>query len=258
MLGKFLSYGSKPVILLLVLLFPLYATANISLKGTRVIYSAAQKGAKPLTLFNHDDKPSIVQLWVDEAKHVDAVEPAAKVPFIITPPLFRIEGQTEQTVRLIFTGADLPQDRETLYWLNFHQIPPNNQSANEAVGLQFSIINKVKLFYRPTAIVGNIKQLPQQLIFTLARNAANKPILRGHNPSGFYVNFAGKSLLLAEQQIPLGSNNIIAPFSSTEWPLPPGLSASIKQISSTQQSSIVFSLINDQGGSVKVQANLKK
>ncbi|MEI3973708.1 fimbria/pilus periplasmic chaperone [Klebsiella pneumoniae] len=42
---------------------------------------------------------------------------SVNVPFIITPLIFRIEPHTGQTLRIMYTGEALPNDRESIFWL---------------------------------------------------------------------------------------------------------------------------------------------
>ncbi len=46
-----------------------------------------------------------------------------KAPFLITPPLFRLDAKQENVLRIIRTGGNLPADRESLFWLNIKSIP---------------------------------------------------------------------------------------------------------------------------------------
>ncbi|MDI8993129.1 fimbria/pilus periplasmic chaperone, partial [Salmonella enterica subsp. enterica serovar Anatum] len=39
-------------------------------------------------------------------------------PFMVTPPLFRLNGGQKNVLRIIRTGGNLPEDRESLYWLD--------------------------------------------------------------------------------------------------------------------------------------------
>ena len=44
--------------------------------------------------------------------------------FVITPPLFAMQGKKENTLRIIdATNNQLPQDRESLFWMNVKAIP---------------------------------------------------------------------------------------------------------------------------------------
>ncbi|WP_144276455.1 fimbrial biogenesis chaperone, partial [Cronobacter sakazakii] len=81
------------------------AQAGVIIGGTRVIYPGDKKEASvPVT--NNDDINYLIQSWVD----TDAPG-AAKAPFMVTPPLFRINAHQDNTLRVVRTGGDLPKDR---------------------------------------------------------------------------------------------------------------------------------------------------
>lgn len=242
MLLKFLS-PIRYYLLLLCLLSPITALAGVSMMGTRVIYTDNMK-AHPVTLRNQSNTPYVIQMWVDETEQSSA-EPTNKVPFIVVPHLFRIAADSEQTARIIFTGAPLPQDRETLYWFNFHQIPPTGQS-DSSVGLQFSVLNKVKLFYRPKTIKGSALDAPKQLEFSLLNEGKKGWFLQAKNPTGFYINFSGNALKLGEMSVSFDQNTTLAPFSALRWKLPSA------PRNPKSEPIVTFSFINDEGGSLEI------
>ncbi|WP_159225556.1 fimbria/pilus periplasmic chaperone, partial [Klebsiella pneumoniae] len=64
----------------------------------------------------------LVQSWVDNG------ERGGKAPFIVTPPLFRINPGEENMLRIIRTGGNLPPDRESVFWINVKSIPATDDS----------------------------------------------------------------------------------------------------------------------------------
>lgn len=94
------------------------ANAGVVVGGTRVIYDGNKKEAS-VAVNNPDTTPYLIQSWIDtQNKGSDA----GKIPFIITPPLYRLEGGQKNVERIVLTGA-LPQNQESLYWLNIKAIP---------------------------------------------------------------------------------------------------------------------------------------
>lgn len=142
----------KKVLLAVGLLSSMVASANVVIIGTRVIYPSDAKSVN-IQLQNTSTSPSLVQAWVDEGDPNIAPN-KTKAPFLITPPMVRVEGKAGQTLRLMFTGKGLPQDRESLYYFNLLDVPPKPK-ADEVQGknyLQFAVRNRLKLFYRPVGI----------------------------------------------------------------------------------------------------------
>lgn len=65
------------------------ASADIVISGTRIIYPQSSKDVV-VNLDNHGTKPLLVQTWLDDGR--DGVNPEElKLPFIITPPVSRID-----------------------------------------------------------------------------------------------------------------------------------------------------------------------
>ncbi|EKN3436516.1 fimbria/pilus periplasmic chaperone, partial [Yersinia enterocolitica] len=81
----------KTIILVLSLIvgnIPTYAAMTIS--GTRVIFPAAQKEVNVRTN-NKGTEPALVQVWVDDGSSNAKINNVT-VPFIVTPPVFRVES----------------------------------------------------------------------------------------------------------------------------------------------------------------------
>jgi P pilus assembly chaperone PapD len=152
------------------------AFAGFSVGATRVIYNGDMKEAS-LSIKNTEDySVYLIRSWVSSDKAGE------KIPFITTPPLFRIEPGQENSVRITQTSANLPQDRESAYWLNTLAMPPKTDAKNS---LQFSINTRIKLFYRPAAL--NNKQIVakayQQVTFSRSGNT-----LTANNPTPYYIS----------------------------------------------------------------------
>lgn len=103
-----------------------------------------------ITVENKDQNNNIVQ---SRLSVVDAASPA-KDAFIITPPLFRLKAGEKGFVRVVRSGKKLPDDRESMFWLNIKGIPATEYVPDKNV-VQFAINSKIKLIYRPAALKGN-------------------------------------------------------------------------------------------------------
>ena len=81
---------------------------SVVIMGTRVVYPATQKSIS-IRLNNDNESPALVQSWLDDG---DAAAPpeSVHVPFIITPPIFRMDSKSGQTVRIVYTGESLPKE----------------------------------------------------------------------------------------------------------------------------------------------------
>ena len=91
------------------------AHASVTIGGTRVVYPLEQREVT-VKLDNDSRNPSLVQVWMDDG-NPDAKPGEIKVPFVITPPIFRMDPKKAQTLRVMYSGEALPQDRESVYVL---------------------------------------------------------------------------------------------------------------------------------------------
>lgn len=217
---KLLSLSIK-ALLIYILGFQLCYAGGIVVGRTRVIYEADKKEASlPLTN-NAENKPFLIQSWIDTG------DGKTRGPFVVTPPLFRLNAQQENILRISYTGGELPSDKESIFYINIRAIPsaPKN-NTNE---LKLVIKSRVKLFYRPQGLSGRSAEAYKTLVFSRENNE-----LHITNPSPYYVVFS--SLTLGKTS--LKDTDMIAPESQMTVKLPPNISGNI----------IRWGAINDFGG----------
>lgn len=162
------------------------AHASVVIAGTRVVFPAAA-GETTVRLTNEGTLPALVEAWIDGGDPNSTPE-TAKVPFLVTPPLARMDPGKGQSLRIVFTGQALPTDHESLYWLNVLEIPPKPKATpGEAQNiLQFAVRSRLKLFYRPANLPGNPLTAGQQLTFKAVPDGTAFA-LEAHNPTPYYV-----------------------------------------------------------------------
>lgn len=154
-----------------------YAHAGVALGATRVIYPAEQKQVQ-LAVTNNDDKGIyLIQSWVENS------EGNKDSRFVITPPLFSMQGKRENTLRIIdASNKQLPQDRESLFWINVKAIPSMDKDKLKDNTLQLAIISRIKLYYRPSGLAIPSDQAADKLQFK--RNGNNLTVI---NPTPYYI-----------------------------------------------------------------------
>jgi len=162
------------------------AQAGIQLVGTRVIYPAGEREVT-VRMNNKGEAPRMVQAWIDDGDSKASAE-AAKAPFLLTPPLSRVEPGKGQTLRIMFTGGDVPQDRESVYWLNVLEIPPKVTDTRNM--LQFAVRTRVKIFYRPEGLAGDAASAIQKVSWRLIRKDGGMA-LECTNATPYNVSIAG-------------------------------------------------------------------
>ena len=115
------------------------ASATVNIGGTRLLYDGAKKEVS-LSVHNPDSTPYLIQTVVDNLNN-DPQKP----PFIITPPLYRLDGGKENMMRVIMSGS-LPQNKESMYWLRVKAIPSAPREKNT---LQIAVATSIKLILSP-------------------------------------------------------------------------------------------------------------
>ena len=198
--------------LVAVLISPSLALAGgIALGATRVIYPAEAKQTS-LAINNSDNKNRfLIQSWVENAAGQKTDD------FIVTPPLFVSKPKSENTLRIIYSGGKLPQDRETLYWLSNKAIPSVERDDIQGKNvLQIAVLARIKMFVRPAGLSSKSADAPSMLKF---KREGNTLIIT--NPSPFYVTLV--NMTLGGRNLKL-TNAMAAPKAETRVALFDGVS----------------------------------
>lgn len=97
--------------------------------GTRIIYRRDARSVD-VQLANRGNVPYIVQTWFDEGDMNDGPESKRNIPFVVSPASFCIAPNAGQVARISYTRSRaLPEDRESIFYFNFQEIPPSNVGA---------------------------------------------------------------------------------------------------------------------------------
>lgn len=190
------------------------AQADVIIHGTRVVYPSAARETT-LQVSNQGTEPSLVQLWIDEGDSKSMPEDS-KAPFVIMPPLSRINPDRSQSFRILALpiASQLSQTQETLYWLNVLEIPAKpNLALNEVESrnyLQIAVRSRIKVFYRPNLIKKQINTASEKLQWY--RN--NKSQVMVKNPTPFYITIKSIDQKRNNQDVNLYSKGMmLAPYS---------------------------------------------
>lgn len=150
---------------------------GVALGATRVIYPQGEKQIS-LPVTNSDTKDVfLIQSWVSDAEGNKIND------FVITPPLFVIQPKKENTLRIMYVGQNnLPQDRETVFYVNSKAIPSADKSKQSGSSLQIATQSVIKLFVRPLKLSTPALDAPKTLRCELSGTN-----LKVTNPSPYYV-----------------------------------------------------------------------
>jgi chaperone protein EcpD len=224
-----------------------YAAAGVVVDGTRVVY-AATKREVTIRVRNPSDTPSLVQAWLD-AGDPHAKPGESKVPFVLTPPLFRLDPTKVQSLRLVYTHDLLPEDRESLFWLNVLDIPPRSAANPDLPNqLELAFKHRMKVFFRPAALAGSAADAPAKLTWKLLTQDGKLVAIEASNPTAYHVSLI--QVTATAEGHPVSSKaDMVDPFASRRFDLPDPVTAPIGAVP------IDYWFVNDYGGSVKATAS---
>lgn len=178
------------------------AMAAFTLSGTRFIYEEGRKNIS-IEVNNKSQETYGGQVWVDNIQHS-----AENVYFTPAPTFFRVDGNQKQIIRLLNINQSLPKDKESIFWLNVQEIPPVYKDGANVLAVALN--TKVKLFFRPKALVEKRENAEQQI-----QVKGNELV----NPTPYYfaitnVQINGQPIKLSKQ---LASElSIFPPFSQVK------------------------------------------
>lgn len=237
-------------LLIVCLLSSSFSNASVVIKGTRVIFQAGESEAV-VQLKSNNHYPNLVQTWIDEGD-ASATPDQLNVPFLITPPIFRIEGGAEQNIRILFLAdkADLPKDRESVFWLNVLEVPPKPNAKGESINyLQLAFRSRIKLFYRPAKLPVSADQVMKHVAWAIQKTPHGVRII-AENKSPYHITLRTGVMQFGERevQVPL---SMIAPYDIYEIDVPASASESPEEVS------LSFKQVNDTGGRSEHKVVLK-
>jgi chaperone protein PapD len=207
------------------------AQAAVGLDRTRAVFNGNSKSISLNISNDNKQLPYLAQTWLEDADQ----KKLEQGPLVVTPPVQRLEPGGKSVLRVTATsGAKLlAQDRESLFYFNLREIPPRSEKPNV---LQIALQTKIKLFYRPAALVvepGTVWQ--DRLVLHSEGNG-----YRVENPTPYYITLIGIGGTKAEAEKGAFDAVMLAPRSSL-------------QLKSGRYPSPYVTYINDYGGRPTLQ-----
>ena len=206
--------------------------AALTVSNTRVVFDSDKRNVS-LIVHNPSNKPFAVQTWVNTA----ADDQTTAVPFIASPPLFRLNAGKEQQVQLNALPHTLPKDRESLFYFNVQELP--QREGADINQLNISLRTRIKLFYRPVEIKRNALDALKDLSWSVKKIDGQSRLVL-NNPTPFHVSFVRIELNANGESVSLKDTPMSLPLESRSYELDgfkprPGMQVS-------------FSVITDYGG----------
>ncbi|WP_045423089.1 fimbrial biogenesis chaperone [Vibrio jasicida] len=170
--------------------------ANVVMTGSRIIYPEGEPFVN-VYLKNKSKNVFMVQSWFDNEDETKATQ--NKVPFIVLPPIAKIEPQQGQSLRIIKgVEGELPQDKESVFYFNFLQIPSNaaiSQVVSSGNKLVVTVKHKVKLFYRPLSVVNYKRNWKEDLQVQLINYQNGIAKVRINNKQPLHVSLSANMFI---------------------------------------------------------------
>ncbi|MBQ4854926.1 fimbria/pilus periplasmic chaperone [Rhodanobacter sp. B2A1Ga4] len=224
------------------------AHASVVIAGTRVVFPAAN-GEVTVRLSNAGNQPALIEAWIDSGNS-DSTPDSAKVPFLITPPLARMNAGKGQSLRIIYTGQPLPADRESLFWLNVLEIPPKPTAkpGEEQNTLQFAVRSRLKFFFRPANLAGDPSTAARDVTWHVVADGSGYA-LEARNPTPYHITFSKLSLSV-DGVAYAPDSGMVAPLSSLRLP--------VKRLvhAPAAGSTVDYTVINDFGAAASYQGKI--
>jgi len=201
-----------PAAVLMLLSVPALASmgtvdGGVSLSQTRMVFLATDK-AQSLTVKNTGQQRYLIQSRVQRAP-----DDTSSAPFLVTPPLFTLQPDSRQLLRIVPQGGELPADRESVFTLSVLAIPAQAESnATAAARVSMGIRFGLKLFYRPAGLKDRAEALSCRLQVSTAPGG-----IRIENPTPYYQTFG--RLTLDGLPVTLDArSSMLAPHSAQHYP----------------------------------------
>ncbi|PLR40671.1 hypothetical protein CYR55_05155 [Chimaeribacter californicus] len=215
------------------------AWADVVINTTRVVYKEDAKEVN-VRMTNEGVRPLLVQSWLDDGRATESPE-NIDLPFMITPPVSRIDAKKGQTLRIAKLDNSLPKDRESIYYLNVLEVPPKAKGETGVNNkLQLAFRTRIKMFYRPN----NLAIKPQDAAAKVSW-AVEEGNLVAKNNTPYYLTF---NMLKAGAVS--AKPGMVAPFSSEKFAFE---NKAAKPASGTQ---LTYSYISDYGNDVEGNAKI--
>jgi len=161
-----------------------------------------------------------------------------------------MEPHKDQSLRIIATPATLPADRESLFWLNVLEIPPKPTGAQFAGKnlLQFAIRSRLKLFYRPANLPGDVAKAPAEVTWKAVADGHGYA-LEVHNPTAYHITIIKASLDIGGKSY-AADTGMVDPLGTLRLPIK-GLAQA-----PAAGTPVAYDIVNDYGASAPYKGTI--
>ena len=175
---------------------------GIGLAATRLVYSEGEEQISLGVRNTSPDVPYLIQSWV------------------------MLNPENENLLRIMYIGAPLAKDRETLFFTSVRAVPSTTK-REEGNTLKIATQSVIKLFWRPKGLAYPLAEAPAKL-----RCTSSADMVTVSNPTPYFITLT--DLKIGGKVV---KNQMISPFDKYQFSLPKG----------AKNSSVTYRTINDYG-----------
>lgn len=231
---KWFKYLYQLSLLMTLFCFSTLSFAGLVLDETRVIYPSGESEVT-VRMKNTGSLPVLAQSWIDNGVQNVTPDKISSV-FLLTPPINRVNAGKGQTLRIsLIAENSLPQDKESVFYLNVLAIPAKSKDSINASQLNIAFKTRIKLFYRPDSLKGSANDAPD-----LLRWSINGSGVTATNPSPYYVTVSNVTYISGGKKY-VAEGQMISPGGKSDFHF-----RGISQVNSVD--SIEYASVNDFGG----------
>ncbi|MBN6044526.1 molecular chaperone [Citrobacter sp. ku-bf4] len=194
--------------------------AALTLNADRLVYNE-KDGDASVTIHSSEERAYLIQSWIDAGDS----SATKKLPFVVTPPLFRLTPKSDNVIRVVYLGNGLPADRESLFWLDVKGVPGLTDSEAKVENrMVLAVNNRIKFFFRPAGLKGDPGEGVKNLQWSRSGNSVTV-----NNSSPF--NLVLSDIIVDKESVPVSvvSNNTVIPaFGNKTYQIKHTLSANTR------------------------------
>lgn len=207
---------------------------------SRVIFNASDR-MQSLMLVNTNSYPVVVQTWADNGEGNPDVK---NIPFIILPPIFRLEPSDVRGIRIVKNDTSLAQDRESIFWLNIYEMPPDTR-INKENSVLVTMNTQIKVINRPALVTTT----PTESLAKVRCTLQSKGLLKCSNHSANYLSVSNIRYIDKENRMHAIKNGMLT--------FPPYSEVSIHENKMESiPAKLIFTLVEDGGGLKDIFINM--
>lgn len=150
------------LMLLCVCLSAKYVAASVIINDTRVIFASSSQ-TRTVQIVNKSETEHLVQSWIDDGDERKSPE-EIKTALTVYPPVVKVNAGSGQALKIVKnrSAEALPQDRESVFWLNILDVPPVPEIKKDNY-MQIAIRSRIKVLWRPEGIIMPIADIKNNL-----------------------------------------------------------------------------------------------